>query len=889
MSMGPRAEIELNFEGPGQGWRAVHAVIDEAMSRPYEASVVLVNRLLGAAVDELFEQRVTLEIQRGELTRRLRGVVRRVEDLGTTGSWRVARVIVVPALWTLGTRVNSRIWQGVHAITIIQDVLRDAGVYQGDGEMVHAAALEQLPKREYCVQYQETDLAFVERLLEEEGVSYYFTHDDDAEAWHLVEDGHPWEQAPTADGRAVPISDLRDSTETVETLEWFDWNRRTGSTGVVLRDFDFTHPRAVLDMTPKSSGEGGLRPVYDYPARFALGPYDDGAHVYRPHAGQRRARVRFEELQVENKTGSGRGGVTGFWPGRKFALSGHQRAELDRSYVLLAVRHTILAWGDVADDLRSSEHLRAALGDAGDVPIADLEHASRYANKFVCVPAETPVRPERDRPRPLVQGPQTALVVAAPGEEDEEISTDFHGRVLVRFHWDRPENRGASQGGAKSSCWMRVAQGWAGAGWGAMFIPRIGMEVVVTFLDGDPDRPLVTGCVYNGENNTPYPLPAEKTKSTIKTSSSKGGRGFNEIRFEDLADHEQVFFHAQRDMDTVVRHDLTLVVGHDRTKTVLGMEHVTVQKDRIASIVQNDSLDIEGNRSVAVHGGAGASMRVDTHYTLTADASIGFKVGDSSIVLLPDKITLNAPTVHVIGGSLVNINGALVKINCGESDKPTVAAAETQAAKSVNLQGTAGGLLAKVKSFLDPNKLGDLASQGLGKLLTKVGVPDRISERLQGLAKTTVTELGTAVMELRPPNFAKIGVAAITTGVGIAVDEAFRFIENNPKVKNSPLLSGAVKEIKGVTNTAATYGVMHATHLDDGMSRDPFWSVLKQRNGADVAGFLKENALAAGEQVLQGWIDKRGLPPAAAKLAQQGMKQLDGIIGKQIDRIFLPQ
>ena len=900
MSEVPRAEVELVFEGPGGGWRPVHVFIDEGVSRLYEASLILANRNVGASVDELFERNVSLEIQRGPVSRPLKGIVRRVEDLGSTGMYRFARIVVVPSLWTLSKRVNSRIWQDVNVLTIIEEVLKDAGVYQGTGTMGYDGALDQLPPRENCVQYRETDLDFVQRLLEEEGVAYYFKHDGDAETWQLVEDGHAWEAVPTMDGAAVSVIDGAGSvTAGSESVLWFDWHRRTGTTGVLLRDFDFTHPRAVLDMSPRSPGEVGARPVYDYPARFTLGVYDDDAHVYRPHHGHRRARVRAEETQFENNVGHGRSTVTGFWPGRGLTMTGHQRADLDRNYVLTNVQHHVAAWGDIPDDIRESEHVKTLLRsidpETESIPGGGAAVATRYWNRFECVPSDTPIRPERDTPRPLVHGPQTALVIAAPGEDEEEISTDFHGRILVRFHWDRPELRGSSQAGSKSSCWMRVAQSWAGAAWGSMFIPRIGMEVVVTFLEGDPDRPLVTGCVYNGENNTPYPLPAEKTKSTIKTSSSKGGQGFNELRFEDLKDSEQIFIHAQRDMDSVVRHDQTLVVGHDRTKTIQGMEHVTVQKDRITSIVQNDSLDVEGNSSIAVHGGAGASLRVDTHFAVTAESSMGFKVGESSIMLLPNKITINSPTIHIIGGSLVNINGALVKINCGETATNTIAVQETAAAAAVNLQGSAGGLLAKLKGMIDPAKLGEQVSGALKKLLAKAGVPDKISERLQGLAKTTVTELASALKEGRKPNFGvikdaalKAGEEAITEGVKGLVGEAFKNLENNPRVKSSSLLTGLVKELKGVTTTAATWGTLRAVGLDQGMARDPFWTVLKKRNGADVSAFLKGPALTAGREVLQGWIDGRGLPPQAAKLAAQAMKQLDKVIGKQVDRLFLP-
>jgi type VI secretion system secreted protein VgrG len=197
------------------------------------------------------------------------------------------------------------------------------------------------------------------------------------------------------------------------------------------------------------------------------------------------------------------------------------------------------------------------------------------------------------------------------------------------------------------------------------------MEVVVTFLDGDPDRPLVTGCVYNGENNTPYQLPEEKTKSTIKTSSSPGGQGFNELRFEDLANNEQIFIHAQRDMDTVIRRNQTHTVGQDRARTVLGNEVINIKKDRTTSVEQNESHDIAKDFSLAVHGPTGMTTGVDKSWVLTANTSIALTVGDSSIVMTPSKITVKSPTVQVLGDSLVRIKGGLVKINCDEGPRPT--------------------------------------------------------------------------------------------------------------------------------------------------------------------------------------------------------------------------
>ena len=668
---------------------------------------------------------------------------------------------------------------------------------------------------------------------------------------------------------------------------------------MTLRDFDFTHPRSFLEFTSKAPGDVGARGVYDYPARFNLGDYNEGGHAYSGHHGGRIARIRNEENRFDEKSAHGRSNVTGLMPGLRFTLGGHVRAELDGDWLVTEITHEAIAWGDIPSDARSSEHMKAILREVGGVSereegASSGRYETRYTNSFVGIPTAIQYRPPRITPRPLVYGAQTATVMAEPGTDDE-ICVDFHGRILVRFHWERPELRTGSQRGKNASCWIRVAQMWAGSVWGAMFIPRVGMEVVVSFLEGDPDRPLVTGCVYNGENHTPYPLPAEKTKSTIKTMSSKGGGGFNELRFEDLKDSEQIFVHAQKDMDTVVRHDETLTVGHDRTKTIQGMEYITVQKDRIASILQNESLEVDGNQTIAVHGGTGASLQVDSNYVVHAEKKIGFTVGDSSIVMTPSQITISSKTINVLGDSLVKIKGGLVKINCDDGPKEKVAAAATTAALSRNLIGEPGDLLKRVKDLLDPEKVSEQFTKGLDKLMTKAGVPEGVRQRLNGVAQRTVKELATALKEGRKPDWAAIrkdlkaqAEGLITEVVQVKMAEAFKPLLNDPRVQKSKLLTGMVKEMQNVTTTATTYGILRAANLRDGMARDPFWSVMKAKHGQEVADLLKEHAIMAGTAKLQEWVDARGLPPWAKKLADKAIKQLEKTVTQNVERFLLP-
>ncbi len=886
----PLPEVELSLDvvdGSSEGaWRPVHLTARETMSQMYQASVVLSTTHLSADIDELFEKSVGVEMVRSSLVRNLRGWVRRVEDLGNTGTHRFARIQIVPQLFKLSHRVNSRIWQHVNIITVVREVLKDAGIYQGDGGLELGAGMD-LPVREYCVQYRESDLDFVMRLLQEEGVSFFFKHDGPAETLVLAGEGHAWEATPTIDNGTVEMQDAGVATASVESMQWFDWHRKTHPTGVTLRDFDFTHPRSFLEFTSKAPGDVGTRGVYDYPARFNLGDYNEGGHAYSGHHGSRIARIRNEENRFDERTAHGRSNVTGLMPGLRFTLGGHVRAELDGDWLVTEITHEAIAWGDIPSDTRASEHMKAILAEVGGVSereegASSGRYETRYTNRFVGIPAAIQCRPPRITPRPLVYGAQTATVMAEPGTDDE-ICVDFHGRILVRFHWERPEMRPGSQRGKNASCWIRVAQMWAGSAWGAMFIPRVGMEVVVTFLEGDPDRPLVTGCVYNGVNNTPYPLPEEKTKSTIKTSTTPGGDGFNELRFEDLKDREQIFIHAQRDHDIVVRRDNTLYVGNDRQKTVLGYEKNTVVKDRTTEVQGTERLLVQGDRNVRVNGGKGYAINVVNNLSINGDASVKLTCGGSSIEMLPDKITIASKTVNVLGGSLVNINGALVKINCG--DDPGGAKADkndVEAAKPLELQGAKGDWLSRIKDLLKPEKLAEEASKGLDKLLTKAGVPDKIKERLTGLGKSVVGELATALKEGRKPDWAKIrgefqkaGEEAITAGIKAGVDGVFSKIENIPAVKNSKFLSGLVKEVKGVTTTAATWGTLHAVGLNKGLAKDPFWTVLKQKHGESVKTFLVDNGNALAQQVVTGFVDKVGNIPLLEKNPKLKTKLLD--------------
>ncbi len=872
-------EVSFHFSvagGDAGGWSVMHLHLAEALSKPYEATLLVAHTLPAPEASALHAQRVGVDLSRGSGGGRgLRGRVRRVESLGATGAFAFARLTVVPSLWALSLRQSSRIWQDVPVATIVRDVLRDAGIYQGDGAFEVAPSVQSLPAREYTVQYRESDLAFVSRLLEEEGIPYYFKHDGVEESFVLAGRDQVWAKVPTIHGGAVPVLDGGAATSSVESVSWITAATQTASTGALLRDFDFTRPDAKLDMTRASPGESGASVVYDYPARFTLGPYDSASHVYGRHAGDAWARVRGEELRSEVDTLIGRSNVTGLTPGMSLALSGHADPSHDGPQLVIAAEHHALAIGDISDDLWRSERFQSLLrrvGAESDLASTESRARTRYYNRFTTVPASVSWRPPRTTARPVLAGPQTAWVVAENGSNDE-ICTDAHGRILVLFHWERPEQRNSAQASKNASCWVRVAQSWSGAAWGAMVIPRVGMEVVVNFLEGDPDRPLVTGCVYNGKNRPPYELPAHKTRSTFMTLSSPGGDGYNELRFEDQKHHEQVWLHAERDHDVVVKHDATMTVGHDRTHTIEHDEQLTVFNDRAASVRRNDSLEVEGYRSVTVHGLPGLSTQVAAVYRLNADAGIVLTCGSSTFEMLPDKITVSSKTVNVIGSKLINIHGKLVKINCDAPKGPQkVGVLAPTATRALALSGKPGSVLDKVKMVTSPSALSAAASTGMDSLANTAGAPATVASRLTAQARSVVDDMASSIERGHAPDWGHLSEQAIGAAVGAGVDAVFGPILRSSAVQGSRVLHGLMSEARSFSEDAATWGVLHAAGLNEAMAGDPFWQAMKARHGEAWRAYLSDQAEVAAKDYLDGVMRRHGASP----LVQRGVDVMIG-------------
>jgi type VI secretion system secreted protein VgrG len=570
--------------------------------------------------------------------RYLHGVVSLFEHTGKERKlWRY-RAEIVPAAWMLTRRYNCRIFQGKTVPEILQAVLADGGI--GD---IKSSLKGKYEAREYCVQYRESDWAFITRLMEQYGIFYFFDHD---EAKHiLVMADDPVVNVPIVNPAKILYRQLEEggSLES-EYISEFRFNNEVRSGEVKLTDFDFKKPR--LDLKKEAKVDGGRFTVYDYPGEYLT-----------PDEGERLAKVRLDELQATRKNGSGQSDCRRLIPGYRFTLDNYSRTELNREYLLTRVSHR----GSQSQVLEQ---------DAGTT------EETLYENEFECIPSDVPFRPTRSTPKPIIQGPQTAMIV---GPKGEEIYVDEYGRVKVLFHWDQE-----GQEDEKSSCWIRVSHPWAGAGWGAVFLPRIGQEVVVEFLEGDPDRPLITGSVYNGDNKPPYALPGEKTKSTIKSNSSKGGKGSNEIRFEDKKGDEQLFIQGEKDVDIRVKNDRYEFVGRDRHLIVKrdkfehieNSRHEKVDSDHIEQIGKDRHLHVKGkeareigeSRSLTVKGNvievfkAGHSEQTSGDYYLKASnvvieatSNITLKVGSSYIAIEASGITIQGLMTTEVKGTQVTV------------------------------------------------------------------------------------------------------------------------------------------------------------------------------------------------------------------------------------------
>jgi type VI secretion system secreted protein VgrG len=604
----PLGEDVLLFHG-------MHA--REELSRVSEYQLDLLSARSDIDLDEILGQSVTVKLVLGdESTRFFNGVVTRFAQTGVHGRYHRYSAVVRPWLWLLTRTSDCRIFQEMTVPAILKAVF---------GEHSSADFVMELTgeyrKWTYCVQYRETDLNFVSRLMEHEGIYYYFRHTEGHHTLVVTDSYSGHAPCPGAEELDFIPPDrlVRPDLEHVSSWDFF---REIQPGAYVHTDYDLEKPSVNL-RTQKALPRGYTPSdyeIFDYP----------GHYVQKSH-GEQYAAVRIDEYGSQFEIAHGATNARPLSVGSLFTLRGCPREDQNREHLVLAANY----------DLSFSEY--EAMPDA---------EGSSYRCSFAAMSSRQQFRPKRMTPRPFVQGPQTAVVVGPGGDE---IYTDKYGRVKVQFHWDRLGRKDEN-----SSCWIRVSHPWAGKGWGAVATPRIGQEVIVDFLEGDPDQPIITGRVYNAEQQPPFGFPAGAVLSGVKSDTHKG-HGYNELSMDDTAGKEKITIHAQYDMNTTVEHDQTTTVHNNRTDRV--------DVDDAESVGNNQSCEVGVNQSLSV--GANRTKDIGANETITVGAN------RSSTVSANETATVALQRTHSVGVNETISVGAAQEITVGAAQAITVGANQT--------------------------------------------------------------------------------------------------------------------------------------------------------------------------------------------------------------------
>lgn len=621
---------------------------EEALSEPFNFQVELFPTSLEPLdTRELLGKQAALSVRDPEGAERfIHGWVEEVADLGLRHGRPEYRIRIGPALLKLRHVRRSRIFQNLSVPDIVAKVLKA-------GNVEHRLALSgNYPKREYCVQYRESDLDFVLRLLESEGIFFFFEHGPDSHVM-VLGDAASAHEPIAAESTLLFRAETGQAPTVGEHITRVARTHRLLPGKVALRDFDFERPTLDLTTQAKESQEVQGLEIYDYPGDYV-----------QPGEGKRLSKVRLEEARFGVRTLACAGTCHRLLPGATFSLAEHPDAELNGELLVIRVRH--------------QGQRQEIAGDAQAVE-------GSYRNEFLTLPSGVPYRPRRNAPRPSIPGIQTATVVGPSGEETQP---DPHHRIKVQFHWDREGQRNE-----QSSCWVRVGQPWAGEGWGSSSIPRVGQEVVVRFLEGNPDRPLVVGAVYNGSNPPPLALPGEKTKSIQRTDSSPGGGGFNEVRIEDAAGEEEVYLHAQKnesletlnDKTQLIRGNETLLVEKDRSREVHGNQSLAVKLEDGSVIEGNQALQVTGNRDTRVKESHGESVEGNQNITvamahnLNVTQAVAFTVGAAAALNIGAAYSVNVALAFnkAVGGARLEQIGGLKSEAVGVDRSETVGGGRT--------------------------------------------------------------------------------------------------------------------------------------------------------------------------------------------------------------------
>jgi type VI secretion system secreted protein VgrG len=617
----------------------------ERISEPYALHVAMASASQ-IQYDDVIQKEALLTVSGAETDRHFHGIVRKFEHTGRSGQKYLYQAEIVPSMMLLSLEQDCRIFQnkkgqGLKVQDIVAQVFREAGI---PADRCEFRLKNKDYHRKFCVQYRETDMDFICRLLQEEGIFYFFEHSKDKHVMVFADDTVHYK--PIEGTQRVIFRPPSGLNPEKESISYIDFSRRLRPGTYTHSNYNFKKPSVDLEIKEKTKNAKQQKfEIYDYPGQYGL-----------EDRGKRLAKTHLEAGKALEEQANGTSTCPRLVAGFTFNLDGHDFKDFNREYLLVGVSHT----GQQPQALEEQ-------GGAGA--------GANYSNNFLAIPSSVSYRPLKTIEKPYVRGMQSATVV---GPKGEEIYTDEWGRVRVQFHWDR-----LGKSDEDSSCWIRVGQMWGGVGWGAQFIPRVGDEVLVDFMEGDPDWPIIVGCVYNEANQPIYDPTKNKTQSGIRTRSYPDGPGFNELRFEDKLGEEHIYLQGEKDWNILIKNDKgqdvgrdeMLSVGNDRTKTVgtnqietIGANmSLTVAQSKTESVGSNASLSVGGTKTESV--ALASAENVGGAKALTVGGALAFSVAGAmnTAVGLAQAEEVGLVKKTMVGQSYDITAGDSVKITCGKS------------------------------------------------------------------------------------------------------------------------------------------------------------------------------------------------------------------------------
>ncbi|SCX77829.1 type VI secretion system Vgr family protein [Nitrosospira sp. Nsp13] len=613
----------------------------EALGRLFEYNISVLSEKNDIDPDKLLGKNVTVKLELPEGGFRcFDGYVTRFGLAGVHGRYYCYQITGRPWLWLLTRTSDCRIFQAKKVPEVIKEIFNKypSAVIEDNLTGTYQAWT-------YCVQYRETDFNFVSRLMEQEGIYYYFKHSEGKHTLVLADSYSA--HSPFQNYAQIPyIGPGRPMRIEQECINDWVFSCEIQPGAYVIDDYDFERPSVELQQKRKLTRNyaEAEHEYFDYPGEYVLA--SEGEHY---------AQTRLEELQAQYELVNGGTNARGMAVGHLFELTGQPRVDQNREYLVVSANHNF-----ATDEYESTQG-----------------EGARYSCRFMALASKEAFRPTRTTRKPIVQGPQTAIVVGPAGDE---IYTDKYGRVKAQFHWDRYGKRDEN-----SSCWMRVSHPWAGKGWGSVSVPRIGQEVIVDFLEGDPDQPIITGRVYNAESMPPYSLPGDGMVSGLKSNSTPGGGGYNEISANDTKGKEKITIHGQYDMNTTVEHDQTTTVRNNRTdsvdvddsETIGNSQKLHVGVNRTETVGGAENITITGHRTETVNGGETVTINGVRGHTVNGAQTTTISLAEMHSVGAGRMHNVGAAEAVTVGGAqMVSVGGAQM-VSVGGVQKTNVGALQS--------------------------------------------------------------------------------------------------------------------------------------------------------------------------------------------------------------------